>query len=339
MVHKKYIKRDGKTFGPYLYENYRENGVIKTRYLGVGKKEKKIKIPMIILGIILLILIVLSVNFYSSENKFFEFSELKGRLFSESNLNVFLEIKDTNSPEIKIDNEIFVCENNFLNYDFIVNDSDGIEVSLFEMGFVKANPFFLNCDFENLKEEDTILDCKLWSDKLDKSDINDPKNTGAIFQGSWAVYPQEVSADDGEGGTDYEEIEIILIGVNNAPEIENIGVHTIWTKGEQSVFYYKLNVSDKEDCNVENWNCNLPVDELAINLNLLTEEIPQHRLNPHPANITLLIDCRYFRLDKRHKVLPLICWTVLFLFPKVQKLHFARYHLFVQQKPRHLDID
>ena len=37
MVHKKYIKRDGKTFGPYLYENYREDGVVKTRYLGKGK--------------------------------------------------------------------------------------------------------------------------------------------------------------------------------------------------------------------------------------------------------------------------------------------------------------
>ena len=108
MVHKKYIKRDGKTFGPYLYENYRENGVIKTRYLGVGKKEKKIKIPMIIFGAILLILIVLFVNFYLFENKPFEFFELKGKLFSESNLNVFLEIKDVNNPEIKINNEIFV---------------------------------------------------------------------------------------------------------------------------------------------------------------------------------------------------------------------------------------
>ena len=39
MVHKKYIKRDGKVFGPYYYENYRENGVIKTRY--IGKKHNK----------------------------------------------------------------------------------------------------------------------------------------------------------------------------------------------------------------------------------------------------------------------------------------------------------
>jgi len=43
MVHKKYIKRDGKTFGPYLYQNYRENGVTKTRYLGLAK-EKTLRI-------------------------------------------------------------------------------------------------------------------------------------------------------------------------------------------------------------------------------------------------------------------------------------------------------
>ena len=41
MAHKKYIKRGGKIFGPYLYENYRLNGITKTRYLGKGKEEKK----------------------------------------------------------------------------------------------------------------------------------------------------------------------------------------------------------------------------------------------------------------------------------------------------------
>jgi hypothetical protein len=45
MVYKKYIKRKGKIFGPYLYENYRENGITKTRYLGPAPKSvsKKFK--------------------------------------------------------------------------------------------------------------------------------------------------------------------------------------------------------------------------------------------------------------------------------------------------------
>ncbi|MCX6748863.1 MAG: hypothetical protein NT076_04630 [Candidatus Pacearchaeota archaeon] len=41
MVHKKFIKRGEKKFGPYLYENYRVNGKTKTRYLGLAKPEEK----------------------------------------------------------------------------------------------------------------------------------------------------------------------------------------------------------------------------------------------------------------------------------------------------------
>ena len=40
MVHKKYIKRGNKVFGPYLYDNYRENGVVKTKYLGKSLERK-----------------------------------------------------------------------------------------------------------------------------------------------------------------------------------------------------------------------------------------------------------------------------------------------------------
>lgn len=34
MVHKRYIKKNGKLIGPYYYESYRENGKVKKRYLG-----------------------------------------------------------------------------------------------------------------------------------------------------------------------------------------------------------------------------------------------------------------------------------------------------------------
>ena len=59
MVHKKYIKRGDKIFGPYLYQNYRENGITKTRYLGIGKEKKERK-WVFIFGIIALVIIILS---------------------------------------------------------------------------------------------------------------------------------------------------------------------------------------------------------------------------------------------------------------------------------------
>ena len=34
MVYAKYIKRNGKTFGPYFYENKKVNGKVVTKYLG-----------------------------------------------------------------------------------------------------------------------------------------------------------------------------------------------------------------------------------------------------------------------------------------------------------------
>jgi len=43
MVYKKYIKRNGKTFGPYYYESYREDGKVKTRFISGPSTEKKNK--------------------------------------------------------------------------------------------------------------------------------------------------------------------------------------------------------------------------------------------------------------------------------------------------------
>ena len=52
MVYKKYIKRGGKTFGPYYYESYRDaDGNVKTRYVDpptVGKSKVTLLIPFIV---------------------------------------------------------------------------------------------------------------------------------------------------------------------------------------------------------------------------------------------------------------------------------------------------
>jgi len=36
MVHKKYIRIGGKTYGPYYYQSYRDNGKVRKRYLKVS---------------------------------------------------------------------------------------------------------------------------------------------------------------------------------------------------------------------------------------------------------------------------------------------------------------
>ena len=43
MVYKKYITRNGKKYGPYYYESYRENGKVKTRFVSGPKIRDKFK--------------------------------------------------------------------------------------------------------------------------------------------------------------------------------------------------------------------------------------------------------------------------------------------------------
>src|SRR3989338_771555 len=62
MVYKKYIKKNGKLHGPYYYESYMENGVVKKRYIGsVGQPHAKknnlvaLQILLILIGILVLL--------------------------------------------------------------------------------------------------------------------------------------------------------------------------------------------------------------------------------------------------------------------------------------------
>lgn len=76
MVHEKYIKKDGKVYGPYLYKNYRVNGVTKTKYLGAGKLPKKNYSNYFIFGGLFFLLMVLIFSFSFFYSGLVEFSVL-----------------------------------------------------------------------------------------------------------------------------------------------------------------------------------------------------------------------------------------------------------------------
>jgi hypothetical protein len=88
MVHKKYIKVKGKTYGPYYYESYREGGKVKKRYVKVPDsrvnakrkivKKKTVKRPYKLLGILfvsvlLVLVLVLVASFFIPSDTFREF--------------------------------------------------------------------------------------------------------------------------------------------------------------------------------------------------------------------------------------------------------------------------
>lgn len=74
MVFKRYIKKDGKLHGPYYYESYRENGVVKKRYLGTemprgsGVTYSFSAKPVYILGILLVALLLVAGAVYLAQN-------------------------------------------------------------------------------------------------------------------------------------------------------------------------------------------------------------------------------------------------------------------------------
>lgn len=69
MVHKKYITRGGKTYGPYYYESYRENGRVKKKYVGMGQSDQLLGMnkafTLQLLVVVGLLLIIGSLGIYS----------------------------------------------------------------------------------------------------------------------------------------------------------------------------------------------------------------------------------------------------------------------------------
>ena len=280
MVHKKYIKRDGKTFGPYLYENYREKGVTKTRYLGktsekkvekgfknVKKSVKKNKVFFIFLGIVLLFLIFTFFGLFFLENSKLN---LGGELASE-NLDVFVTIFSNDPPEIlNITNEIYVCENTFLSYIFNVIDPDKVVDSsgnlIVSVDISDKDPFYITSSVL----DDYTIESEIFSfGDLDKTHVEAKRH----FNDAWAVYPETITASDGFL-SDAVNTEIIVLEVNNPPAF-NLGAQTLdlYTKGENSTFYYDLGaflLANNEET---------PTSDLIFNLDFLSAVPPFFGIN------------------------------------------------------------
>ena len=76
MTYKRTVKKDGKNYGPYIYESYRdESGKVQKRYLGKAK-EKKINAKLLSLTLIFVLFLVL-VNTYLLSGNFNEWANGK----------------------------------------------------------------------------------------------------------------------------------------------------------------------------------------------------------------------------------------------------------------------
>jgi len=75
MVYKKYIKRNGKKFGPYYYESYREDGRVKTRFVSGPRKIDRFMNKNFLFFILFLFLIIsLLIGFSGSVKNYVKFA-------------------------------------------------------------------------------------------------------------------------------------------------------------------------------------------------------------------------------------------------------------------------
>ena len=146
MSYKKYIKRGGKVYGPYIYHSKKINGRVTTEYL--GKYEKKIDtkrlLNLILVSLFLLVFFAVIVN---NETKFSSSFTYMKDLFSRgfNHLTGFSVLGENDSaPEINFT----LPENTSLEENFIQNDSPDntlFNSNILTSGFILgAGPPILN---------------------------------------------------------------------------------------------------------------------------------------------------------------------------------------------------
>ncbi|MDP3027590.1 MAG: hypothetical protein Q8N63_07840 [Nanoarchaeota archaeon] len=162
-----------------------------------------------------------------------------------NNVEFFVSVPNSNPIIDNISNNILVCEGDYLSYLFNISDIDGDDLTV---DISPKNPFYTSF-YRSINS--TLDTYEIFSGTLSKS------NAGGANAGS-KNYSETITASD-DNSSDSKNTNITVIEINNAPSITNIGVQTIWARGENSSFNYQVIVSDAEDGNQSSGNLNFSI--------------------------------------------------------------------------------
>jgi len=143
-----------------------------------------------------------------------------------------------------INSTIHVCENSALSYYFNVTDVDE-QVLQLELNpasnylIPPIDPFYIDTMFTSSSVKTSFIE--LFSGVISADDA-----TNGIY--GWKVYDKKVEVTDQEY-SDTVYTNITAIEINDVPAMSTIGVQTVYTHGENSLFYKQVQVSDEEDGN------------------------------------------------------------------------------------------
>ncbi len=175
-----------------------------------------------------------TVGFVRWQNKLVVKAHTAGGTYQANKTRYFYVYVPNSAPIIEgLEDNIYICENEYLSYYFNITDEDE---DVLEVGVIPVNPFYVAPVF-TVGARKTIVE--IFSGTLNKED------TG--------VYQEYVYASDGEYA-DSKTINIDVIEINNAPELEDLGVQTIYSQGDNRTFYHQVSVSDVEDGNENSGN-------------------------------------------------------------------------------------
>lgn len=149
-----------------------------------------------------------------------------GRVYNKS---VSFTIKtEMSSPIIDISEELVTCEGERFRIDYNITDYDS---DLERVDILPKDFFFTRI----------------------KSSLNAPQYIGEIYssnilkQHNVGVHNKILYAVDSKLLVDEKNIIIHVLDVNSIPEVENLGVYKIWTKGLDTTFNKNWQVIDSED--------------------------------------------------------------------------------------------
>lgn len=148
----------------------------------------------------------------------------------------FVDIPNS-APEIHyIAPDIFVCENNYTSYFFNVTDVDEQTPTPSINPTFPTSPFYVTF---SRSYNATLKSYEIFSGTIRKNYL------GGTNVGS-KTFNENVSVSDGEN-VDSRNTNMTIIEVNNAPNMSEVGVQTIWGVGENRTFYHQLIADDRED--------------------------------------------------------------------------------------------
>ncbi len=144
------------------------------------------------------------------------------------------------------ESELFVCEGESLDYSFVVSDLEDGGITL---NIMPIDPFYIfPTSFKGYARE-----INLFSVVLDKNYV------GTTELNLWA--------SDG-ASSDSKAFNVTVIEINNKPDVENIGVATVWTSGEDREYFEEVMVFDI-DC-----NCSQSSGNFIFNLTYTNGSVP-----------------------------------------------------------------